>query len=374
LIAIGLAASAQPALAIPAFARRYKVECHFCHDIYPKLTLLGERFKERGFRMEREEPFDVAKWAATVPVSARVEGSHFLNPDGDDSNTGYLKGISAGHLGQRLSYWVDDAVLFTGGDDNVTHIKPDNAWGRIEILRNGKLYVKGGRFELDIPFTQTRTPHLFSYDIYFANTGRESDSIATHQDGIEVGGELGGSGRWSAAVVERANRGDGVSGLANVYLRASTRVERNRFGGFAYFGKSQLGSSGQDSVNDFWRIGGDWNLWFSRLNLYGTYMYGHNDNSIPAAAQTTPVDVPLSFHGGFLQADYRVKDPFAVTLRVNLVDRPPGATSLPREWEASLFPGLQVWLIDDRLKLSFEYGFLNKGRSDTGALQAEIVF
>jgi hypothetical protein len=368
LFAATVFASAAPALAIPAFARRYKVECHFCHDIYPKLTLMGQRFKERGFRMDREEPFDLTKWARTVPVSARVNGNHFFDPDGDDSNSGYLKGISAGHLGERLSYWVDDALLFTGGDDNVTHLKPSNAWGRVEILRGGKLYLKGGRFELDIPFTQVRTPHLFGYDIYFANTGRESDSIASHQDGVEVGGDLGSGSRWSAALVQRANRGDGVPGFANVYLRASKRIERNRFGGFAYFGKSQLGSSGQGSVDEFWRIGGDFDVWVSRLNLYGTYMYGRNDNSLPATNQA------LSFHGGFMQADYRVSDPFAVTLRLNAVNRPPGGSNLPKEWEASLFPGVQVWLLDDRLKLSFEYGFLNKGRSDFGAIQAEVAF
>ncbi len=373
LFGASLLAAAEPALAIPAFARRYKVECHFCHDIYPKLTLIGQRFKERGFRMEREESFDVAKWARTVPISVRAEGSHFFDAAGEDSDSGYLKGISAGHLGQRLSYWVDDAFFFTGGEDNVTHIKPDNAWGRVEILRNGKLYLKGGRFELEIPFTQTRTPHLFSYDIYFANTGSESDSFASHQDGIEVGGDLGGSGRWSAALVQRANHGDGLSGFANVYLRASKRIDRNRVGAYAYFGKSQLGTAGDSTTDGLWRVGGDWDLWISRLNLYGTYLYGHNDNSLPTGVSTTQ-PVPLSYHGGFLQADYRVMDPFALTLRFNFVDRPPDQTSLPREWQVSVFPGVQVWLIDDRLKLSFEYGFLNKGRSDYGSLQAEVAF
>jgi hypothetical protein len=372
LFAAGLFAAAEPALAIPAFARRYKVECHFCHDIYPKLNLIGQRFKERGFRMEREEAFDLATWARTIPVSARANANHFLDPDGEDSNTGFVKGISAGHLGQRVSYWVDDALLFSGGDDKVTHLKPSNAWGRVEILSSGKLYVKGGRIELDIPFTQVRTPHLFGYDIYFANTGRESDSIATHQDGVELGGELGQTSRWSAALVQRANRGDGVSGFANLYLRASKRIDRNRFGGFAFFGKSQLGNAGQDFANAFWRVGGDWDVWLSRLNLYGTYMYGRNDNSIPPTSPAAPE--ALSFHGGFLQADYRVVEPVALTLRFNFVNRPPGQTDLPKEWEASVFPGIQVWLLDDRLKVSLEYGFLNKGRSDFGALQAEVAF
>ena len=164
-----------------------------------------------------------------------------------------------------------------------------------------------------------------------------------------------------------------MSGFANAYLRASKRIERNRIGGYAYFGKSQLGTAGDATTDGLWRVGGDWDLWFSRLNLYGTYMYGHNDNSLPTGVSATQ-PVPLSFHGGFLQADYRVRDPFALTLRFNFVDRPPDGTSLPREWQVSVFPGVQVWLIDNRLKLSFEYGFLNKDRSDYGSVQAEVAF
>ena len=32
---------------IPAFAWRYQLPCHFCHDGYPQLSVLGEQFKER---------------------------------------------------------------------------------------------------------------------------------------------------------------------------------------------------------------------------------------------------------------------------------------------------------------------------------------
>jgi len=365
VVAAGLGLIAEPALAIPAFARRYKVECHFCHDIYPKLNPMGQRFKERGFRMEREETFEVANWARTVPLTVRAMGNRSFVQDGDGSSFGYVKGVSAGNLGDRISYWADDAVIFTEGDDNFTHIEPDNLWARVEIVRGGRLYAKGGRFELDIPFTQTRTPHLFGYDIYFANTGSESDSVARHQEGVEVGGELGSGARWSAALVQRVNRGDGVSRLGNLYLRASKRFVRNRVGGFAYFGKSQLGGA---LVDQTFRVGADGDFWLNRLNVYGLYMYGRNDNSFANAR-----GVAVGFHGGFVQGDYRLMDPLAVTLRFNFVNRPVGS-STAREWESSVFPGAQVWLIDDRLKLSFEYGFLNKGRSDFGAVQAEVAF
>ena len=60
---------------------------------------------------------------------------------------------SAGSLGSRFAYWLDDGVFVDSiddppGQDSWVHTKPDNAWGRVEVLTSGKLYVKGGRFEL----------------------------------------------------------------------------------------------------------------------------------------------------------------------------------------------------------------------------------
>src|SRR5713101_1122564 len=194
-------AVAAPVQAIPAFARRYGVSCHFCHDGYPKLNPMGYAFRARGFRMEKEDAFELDKWARSVPLTLRASGTHFFVERGDDTNSGFLKGVSAGNLGRRLSYWVDDGVLISEGDKNFTHVKPDNAWARLEVITGGKLYLKGGRLEMDLPFTQTRTPHLFSYDIYFANTGNERDRIGDYQDGAEVGGSLPNEVHWSAAVV-----------------------------------------------------------------------------------------------------------------------------------------------------------------------------
>ena len=41
----------QPALAIPAFARRYETACTTCHILPPKLNAFGIAFKNNGYRM-----------------------------------------------------------------------------------------------------------------------------------------------------------------------------------------------------------------------------------------------------------------------------------------------------------------------------------
>jgi hypothetical protein len=375
--AMALAAAAAPVQAIPAFARRYDVSCHFCHDGYPKLNSMGQRFRERGFRMDKEDPFDGDKWARTVPITLRASASHYFF-EGDDTNSGFLKGISAGNLGRRLSYWVDDGLLITEGSDNFQHTRPDNAWARVELVRAGKLYLKGGRLELDLPFTQTRTPHLFSYDIYFATTGNESDAIGFFQDGVEVGGYLPQDWHWSAAVVAgrdrpgsehvdtRTERFDG-----DVFLRLAKRINQHRAGVFAYIGRNFIATSTGTADDDLLRLGADASVWIRRLNLYGVAMYGRNSDSLPGPSGGA--GRALSFSGGFLQADYRARDFLVLTLRGNLVSLPTGTTLASHQTYTSLFPGAQVF-IRERLKLSFEYGFQNKDRSNFGAAQVDLAF
>jgi hypothetical protein len=43
------------AMAIPAFARRYKVTCALCHNPMPTLTEFGNRFAANGYRMASGE-------------------------------------------------------------------------------------------------------------------------------------------------------------------------------------------------------------------------------------------------------------------------------------------------------------------------------
>lgn len=383
-LALAACAAAEPALAIPAFARRYQVECHFCHDIFPKLNAIGQRFKERGFRMEREDTFDASKWIRTAPFVVRGGATRGFFESADDATTGFLKGISAGNLGTRFSYWVDDSLRFQERrrprDKRVTHERPDNLWVRFEVVPGGKLYARAGRLELDLPFSEARSPHLFGYDVYFANSGFETDNIGDFQDGLELGGALPKDVRWSAAVVKGRNNAlaEELSDQAgqfdaNLFLRASKRVDRHRFGAFAYVGRNTLALAPEVVWDDdILRVGGDASLWLRRLNVYGVYVYGRNDNSVATLARPRGTDERLTFSGGFVQADYHVREEVALTLRLNVVSRPPGTTSLANETFSSLYPGIQLWPFP-HLKLSFEYGFQNQRRPSLGAFQIEVT-
>jgi hypothetical protein len=372
ILALTVAASAvaQPALAIPAFARRYQVGCFHCHDGYPKLSTFGQRFKERGFRMEDEEAFDVSKWIRTVPAVIRAEARRDFVQDQDGVNSGLLKGISAGNLGRRFSYWVDDALAITEGEDNFSHLEPNNVWVRYEVVKDERLYAKAGRMELDIPFTQVRTPHLFPYPIYATGALSGSENLGDFQEGLELGGRLRGDLRWSVAAVRaRAAGADDASG-GHVFLRARKRIEDNRFGVFTYVGRSSRTFGADEQRRDILRLGGDASVWWRRLNLYGVYLYGRNDTY--AKDPRSDPGLVETFDGGFLQADYHFSDWLAVTLRGNLLN-PPHAGGVDLDTDTSVYPGVQVWVLR-RLKLSAQYGFQSGDSPDGGAVQVDFAF
>jgi hypothetical protein len=369
-LTVAAAGVAQEALAIPAFARRYQVGCFHCHDGFPKLSTMGQKFKERGFRMEQEDVFSFAKWIRTVPVIVRAEARRDFVEGADGVNSGVLKGISAGNLGKRLSYWVDDGLGIAEGDDTFTHLEPNNAWARFEVLGDGKLYAKAGRMELDIPFTQVRTPHLFPYPIYALGAESASENMGAYQEAVEAGGGLRHDLRWSVAVARlQALGADEASGI-NVLLRARKRTGDNRFGVFAYLGRNSRAFGTNELQRETLRVGGDASVWWRRLNVYGLYLSGSSEST-----PERPVRLPstrASFNGGFLQADYHASDWIAVTLRGNLLS-PPRAPDGSRDTVTSVFPGVQVWIFR-HLKLSAEYGFQGGDARNGGAVQLDLAF
>jgi hypothetical protein len=374
-----LLSDAPSALAVPTLARRYGVACDYCHQGYPKLNPMGQRFKERGLRMAQEDPFVVGDWLRSVPLSLRASGSRLLAEDLEDASFVSLKPISAGSLGRRLAYWVDYSALIRIDSDDTWEGAVDNAWAQVEIVHDGRLYAKAGRFELDLPFTQVRSPHLFRYEIYDENPGLEFDSIGLSQDGLELGGGLPGDVRWSAAVVAgrdpegAGDRSDETERFdANLFVRGSKRIGQHRLGGFAYIARNTLALTPAIVWDDsILRLGADLNLWIRRLNLYGVFLYGSNDAPFPPPSPRGSAEA--SFRGGFLQGDYHWGDRVVLTFRAEAIHRPPRGTTGPQETFTSLYPGAQLFL-RERFKLSFEYGWHDKGRRDRGAVQAEVAF
>ena len=282
-------------MAIPAFAHRYDVACHFCHDGYPEAQPHGPALQGARLPHGQRGAVRPGAWVRTVPLTVRATGTRFLVEDGERLQLRVHQGDHRGQPGPaRCPTGWTTASSRSEGDDNFDHSEPDNAWLRRGGGDRRQALPKGGRFELDLPFTQTRTPHLFSYEIYFANTGLETDTIADYQDGVEVGGDLPGDVRWSAAVVGGRTRTG-----ADEHRRGRGRVRRQRLPAPGQARERRTASArsptsgatrwppSPDLVwqDNILRVGADANVWVQRLNVYGVAMYGRNDNSVATPAR-----------------------------------------------------------------------------------------
>jgi hypothetical protein len=384
VVLLGLATLfADGAEAIPEFARRYELPCHFCHEGYPKLSVLGEQFKERGYRLD-DDKTDASDWWASIPVSFRGAFRQTFEEEGDADTSGRLRFVSGGALGRRVSYWIDES--YSVDEDGFDRSGTDNAFLRAELLPD-ELYLRGGRLELDLPFTQARTPQLFAYDVYFATTGFETDNIGSHQDGVEAGGFLDESTRWSVAVVRGQNSDEEreLSNAAgdfdgNIFGRLARRFGEDRAGVYFYWGRNTLARTNPEAGgppvlewdDDLFRLGFDGSAYLSSVHLYGTFLYGRNGNSFADAANPTGTEEASSFTGGFGQIDFYLRDQVLLSGRFDWVNGPPPGTLSPARTVFGFSPGLKLWL-HPRIRLAFELNFRNQDEPTRGVIQVDLT-
>jgi len=168
------------------------------------------------------------------------------------------------------------------------------------------------------------------------------------------------------------------------------------FGTFYLRGNSQQGLVGAlpngnpqllYAREPYYRAGGDFSFNYRTFNLFGVYMYGHDNNLLPVDANgaliplpvgstsAVPVgfvsSVPAKFNGGFVEADYLVL-PWIMAIgrwdgvhssadRINGLALSTGSSYFgPLNSQRNRFtPGIQ-FLIHPNIKASFEYQFRPK--------------
>jgi hypothetical protein len=323
--------------------------------------------------------------------------------------------ISAGSFGPSLSFWIDDDIS-TGGSgadgglgDGYLRM---NDLGHYIGLPKDALNVRFGQFELDLPFSQARTINLSDYDIYdqasVALVNLNCDVLAAPasppcttnnpfmfsapQRGIEIGGYPNdGNFTWSLAIVNGNNDNPAARNMKDVYVRVSQQfnLERDpavrkeiqasgatgphdhtsvRLGAFYYYGRNALNINQSlfPGINlgtvrePFYRVGGDVRFKFrSNFELYGLGMYGHDVNLIPDDTGTTFVaTTPVTFSGGFVQANYWIYPWLMPLLRYDFVNSPTDFQSGISRYDTRnrVSPGIQA-LVRANIKLAFEYQY-----------------
>jgi hypothetical protein len=436
--------------AIPAFSRKYQTSCTTCHNNYPELNDFGLAFKKRGFKFPtddetfvKQEPVLLGSKAqkeafpeavypgeipGTIPIAFRYSGNFNWNssqPQPVQATTAYVPRtdlfvpntftiISAGSLGQNFSFWIDDDINAGGSGENGGmgdgYLKYNDI-GRVFHFPKDSLNVRFGQFELDIPFTQARTPYLSGYDIFSQTTLAQSSCSATPQPipcqtvnnsfnfgtpqrGIEIGGYPNdGLFTWSVAVVDGTGSAYGIqNALAtrntkDVYLRTSYQfnLERDpqsrhaiqaagptgphdhtsiRVGGFYYQGWNQQNFGGSTFpftgiiTEPFYRTGGDLRFKYrSKFEIYGVGMVGHDNNHLVDTAATTITSAnAVTFTGGFVAANFWIYPWLIPTLRYDFVNSPSdyfNVVSAART-RNDFRPGYQI-LVRANIKIVGEY-------------------
>ena len=339
-----------------------------------------------------------------------------------DFEAGYFSIFMAGNFGSDIAFWVDDDLSVSGANANGSlgdgYLKFVNV-GRFLKLPTDSLSLRVGQFELDLPFTQARSINLSPYDIFTeANIGvaslqnvNNTFAIQDAAQGIELsGGHQYGGYHYSLAFVNQNTSGNAAappnvaspggffsdSNYKDIYARFSYRFNLEKdpasrhdiqaagatgprdhtylsLGTFYFKGRSVQRFNGLDSLDNatvltarepFYRFGTDFSFNYCTFNLFGVYMYGHDDDLLLNSGVTGFTPGPAAkFNGGFLEADYLVL-PWVMTIM--RYDRVQSTADFLNETASGNYfspigstrnrytPGVQ-FLIHANIKASFEY-------------------
>jgi len=339
-----------------------------------------------------------------------------------DFEPGLFSIFMAGNFGSDIAFWVDDDLSVSGANANGGlgdgYLKFVNL-GRFFKLPTDSFSLRIGQFELDLPFSQARSINITPWDIYTqANmgfTGQQNvNNVFALQDaaqGFEIsGGHQYGGYHYSLAIVNQNTSGTsstapnvsspgGFFSDANykdIYARFSYRFNLEKdpasrhdiqaagasgprdhtylsLGTFYFGGRSVQRFDGVDAADNaavltarepFYRIGGDFSFNYRTFNLFGLYLYGHDNDLLLNSGATGFTPGPAAkFNGGFLEADYLMLPWVMGIMRYDRVQST--ADFLNQAGSGNYFspigstrnrvtPGIQ-FLIHANIKASFEY-------------------
>lgn len=335
----------------------------------PKLNALGVAFRNNGYRIpEGEQRLTKIKdvelgaepwkdlwpdgiWPGAIPgmppLAFRLSMDAHVNPSSDiplDFDMPHeVEFLIAGTSGESISYLAH--VDFFGVDDSIAL---ERAFIQFDSLADKTLLnVRVGRMENGaVPFSRFhRRLTAFDYITTTASPFPGAFSFRVPQDGIEVwgvkSGARGGGLEYRLGVVNGGSPGRDTNGAKDWYFRASYKLsgygvagpqgapegrpaamrsrdnwsdDSLRIGGYGYRGELATGGL----PDSFERLGLDFDLWYKRMNVYGTWMHGREFKGRPDA---------FDFDAYFIEADYVLYPWLHPLLRLEHLSQPGNNTS-----------------------------------------------
>ena len=227
LATVFLLSSANDAVALPAFARKYGLRCSACHEAWPMLNYFGQKFKDNGYQLMNDRDAPIWQNPSYWPVTFRII-PYWHRESTDKVQVDTPGGIGAGEA-QVTSHGFDISGLdfHTGGtiEKNISfYVLPssdptgafhfETVMGRFDNLFGSPwLNVKMGKFELDNLVSEKRiltlTPISGVYETYHfmpVGDGNIFGQIGDNQLGAELMGHSANDRtRYSAALISSSD-------------------------------------------------------------------------------------------------------------------------------------------------------------------------
>lgn len=368
---------APEAEAIPAFARKYDFECNVCHvPGFPKLNDFGNVFRDRGYQTGTDadlpvyEDITMGFWPVSFRTTVGYQSAS-VRTDGSGVSTGGfgftgLDILSFGTLRRDMAFGVvltpglGSAGFGTGASDSdleaafVRLMKLEQYVGIKSHPQDSLVNLRVGKFELDAPFSEKRSPTLNSKIVmyhympgtaYTATIGGTSTSsylnpntfaMGENSPGAEVTGLMktlptNGFLRYSLTALSTNSFSGPLSGCPTGTPACGTGGRgvnffghvTQSFGGYGIVNGHRIGLFGAygdapttvnatcptcqavaGSGQPFSRIGVDVSTTFNKeWNLFGALVHG-NDSKNLFASQGIASAQNASWNGAFVELDY----------------------------------------------------------------------
>ena len=363
--------------AIPAFARKYGLPCNVCHvPGFPKLNDFGNQFRDQGYQFDADVDLPthpnitMGYWPLSMRTTVGYQATS-VRTDGSGVSTGGfgftgLDILSFGLLHRDISFGLvlTPGLGGAGFGRGSTAVEGDLEAAYVRLNRLERfLGVKGepgtylmnfkiGKFELDVPYSEKRSPtlntpfvmyHYVAGSPYFAGATGTSTSfynnpnsfaIGENSPGVELAGTTktavtDGVFRYSLAGLSTNTFSGSLSGCSqpqcgtggrnvNFYGRMTQSfggygiVTGQRIGLFGAYGNAPtvvnatcptcqaVGGSGQP----FYRIGADVSFTYDgQWNLFGAFVRGNDSKNLFVSQGITNAQ-NASWNGAFVELDW----------------------------------------------------------------------
>ncbi len=283
---------------LPAFSRKYDMECRECHTAWPSLNAFGREFKLDGYKLpgERDGLDDEAHALIAddlsldqkIPITIRGVMRPYDQKKGGDAKIRAFHEVeiyAAASVGDQFSAFVeieaedeDEFNVFL--EKGVFAFNPTPGanvamgWAPVfwadpfnTLADGGRRMTRGHKGPLDLRFHARE--RLRSSSQWVSFYGRAAEGRVTYIGGISAGGD-------------DPEGGEAKDGFGRVMVDAYTGVY---LGGFVLSGTNE--STG--TALDFTRAGFDFQIEQGGFNAYGLVMYA-NDDMPPGDGNTVILD------------------------------------------------------------------------------------